>query len=137
MAPTTPWSMAEKGLKRIEVAALNDKRQVTATLAVTMSGMLLPVQILYQGKTERCHPTYKFPDDFDIYQTHNHWANGQTVVRYIKKIILPYVEKVKLEKQLSPDQPSLILCDVFRGHETEEVDILLKENKLLKVLIPI
>ena len=57
---------------------------------------------------------------------------GQTVVRYIKKIMLPYVEKVKLEKQLY----SLILCHVFRRHETEEVDILLKENKLLKVHIP-
>ena len=45
VAPTTSWSMAEKG---IEVAALNDKRQVTATLAVPMSGTFLPVQILYQ-----------------------------------------------------------------------------------------
>ena len=58
------------------------------------------------------------------------------MVRYIKNIILPYVEKVKLEKRLSPDQPSLVLFDVFKGHQTEEVDTLLEENKLLKVLVP-
>ena len=56
VAPTTLWSMAEKGSKRIEVAALNDKRQVTATLPVTMSGMYLPVQILYQGKQKDVIP---------------------------------------------------------------------------------
>ena len=28
---------------------LNDKRQVTATLAGTLSGKLLPLQVLYQG----------------------------------------------------------------------------------------
>ena len=69
---STPWSMVKKGSKSIEVAALNDKHIVTAPLTVTMSGTFLPIQILYQGKTDRCHPTYKFPDDFEIYHTHNH-----------------------------------------------------------------
>ena len=95
-----------------------------------MSGMSIIVQTLYQGKTEIDHPTYKFLDNFVIFlSTHNHWTNGQTVVRYVKIIFLYYVQKVKVEKQLSPDQPSLILCDVFRGNKTEEVDILLEENK--------
>ena len=88
VAPSINWSMAEEGSQRVGVAALNDKRQVTSTLAVTLDGQFLPFQVLYQGKTDRCHPIYTFPDEFDIFHTHNHWANGETVTRYIKNIIL-------------------------------------------------
>jgi len=84
--------MAEQGIRRVEVAALNDKRQVTSTVAVTLNGQFLPFQILYEGKTDRGHPSYSFPD-----HTHDHWANGETVVRYIKKIILPHIQQVRGE----------------------------------------
>ena len=136
VAPTTNWTMAEEGSKRVEVAALNDKRQFTSTLAVTMSGEFLPRQIIYQGKTERCHPTYAFPKGFDIFHTANHWANGETMVRYITNIILPYVARVKEEKNLPADQPALVIFDVFCGHRVEDVETVLEDNKLLSVLVP-
>lgn len=103
VAPTTNWTMAKVGSKWVEVAALNDKRQVMSTLAITMSGEFLPPQILYQGKTERCHPVFTFHEEYDIWHTHNHWANGDTVVRYITKVILPYVQKIKKERNLPAD----------------------------------
>ena len=79
VAPSINWSMAEEGSQRVGVAGLNDKRQVTSTLAVSLDGQFLPFQVLYQEKTDRCHPSYTFPDDLDIFHTHNHWANGETV----------------------------------------------------------
>ena len=136
VTPTTNWTMAEEGSKRVKVAALNDKRQFTSTLAVTMSGEFLPPQIIYQGKTERCHPTYAFPKGFDIFHTANHWANGETMVRYITNILLPYVARVKEEKNLPADQPALVIFDVFRGHRVEDVETVLEDNKLLSVLVP-
>ena len=135
VAPSINWSMAEEGSQRVGVAALNDKRQVTSTLAVFLDGQFLPFQVLYQGQTDRCHPSYTFPDDFDIFHTHNHWANGETVTRYIKNIILPYVQKIR-SKLSSPDQHVLVIFDVFRGHLLPEVDELLEENRLLKVVVP-
>ena len=135
VAPSINWSMAEEGSRRVSVAALNDKRQVTSTLAVTMDGQFLPLQVLYQGKTDRCHPKYTFPDDFDIFHTANHWATGETVIRYISNIILPYVHKVRSDLS-SPDQHGLVIFDVFRGHLVPEVDEVLEENKLLKVVVP-
>ena len=36
----------------------------------------------------------------------------------------------------SPDQPALVIYDVFRGHIAPEVDELFEENKLLKVTVP-
>ena len=46
------------------------------------------------------------------HHTHNHWANGQTMKRYIHNIILPHVENVKKEKNLPSDQHSLVILEV-------------------------
>ena len=82
IVPSSNWTLEQEGTARIEIAGLNDKRQVTATLAGSLSGELLPLQILYQGKTERCHPSQMFPDGFDIWHTPNHWANEETTVNF-------------------------------------------------------
>ena len=99
------WDQA--GIKLVP-SGLNDKHQVTATLAGTLSGKILPLQILYQGKTERCHPSQTFPDGFDIWHTPNHWANEETTLRFIENVILPYDQ--------APDQAALAIFDVFKGH---------------------
>ncbi len=43
----------EQGSSRVEVhvAGVGDKRQITITVAGTLSGTLLPFQVLYEGKT--------------------------------------------------------------------------------------
>ena len=66
VVPSASWTMEEEGSKRIEMAGLNDKRQITVTLAAAMTGDLLPIQVLYNGKTDCCHPNYPFPQEFDV-----------------------------------------------------------------------
>ena len=57
-----------------------------------MSGHFLPVQLIYQGTTPTCHPnSVPFPDDWHITHTANHWANEQTTMENMEKIIIPYV----------------------------------------------
>ena len=70
---------------------LGDERQITATCAVVMSGAVLPVQIVYAGKTSRCYPSYAFPESFDIWHISNHWVNAETTVRFISNVMVPYV----------------------------------------------
>lgn len=41
----------------MEIVGLEDKKQITALLTCSMSGELLPPQLLYQGKTQQCTPT--------------------------------------------------------------------------------
>ena len=53
LAPTSNWTMEKCGAERVEIAALGDKRQITATLAGTLAGELLPLQVIYTGTTER------------------------------------------------------------------------------------
>lgn len=75
--------MAAESSRRVEVIGLSDKRQITATFAASLDGTFLLMQILYQGKTERLHPKYKFPDGFDVFHTPNHWANEETCLRFL------------------------------------------------------
>ena len=91
LVPSSNWTLEQEGAERVEIAGLSDKHQVTATLGGTLSGKLLPLQILHQGKTERCHPSQTFTDGFYIWHTPNHWANEETTLRFIENVILPYV----------------------------------------------
>ena len=56
--------IALKGGKNVMITGAADKRNITATFAVTLSGELLPVQLIYRGKMEQSLPRYKFPDSF-------------------------------------------------------------------------
>ena len=67
--------MAKEGSKRVEIAGLDDKRQLTAVFAGTLSGEFLPPQVIYKGKTPKCLPNIEFPMGWHVTFTHNHWAN--------------------------------------------------------------
>ena len=101
---------------------MGDKRQITGTYCVSMTGVFLPLQIIYQGKTKRCHPKQvKFPDGFHVTQTENHWSNEKVHLVYLKKTVIPYIEKVRKTMNLQEDQKALLVYDVFRGKTTGAV----------------
>ena len=98
--PVGDWTMAKWGSKSVPTSGLGDKRQITAVFAGTLSGMFLPLQLIYEEKTKACLPKVDFQQGWDITCTANHWANEESMKRYIKKIIVPYVEKTKRDMKL-------------------------------------
>ena len=82
--------MEMKGAKRVHIAGISDKRQITSVFCATLAGELLPFQLIYQGKTTACLPAYKFPGDWHVTLTPNHWSNENKMIGYIGKIIVPY-----------------------------------------------
>ena len=58
IVPGLQWIMEPKGSKRVELASLNDKRQITAVFCASLAGEFLPVQLIYQGKTTACLPNF-------------------------------------------------------------------------------
>ena len=52
--PVSSWTMAKEGSKKVPIAGVDDKRQITAVFAATMEGDFLPPQLIYQGKTTDC-----------------------------------------------------------------------------------
>lgn len=125
------------GANRVEVVGQDGTCMITATFATTLAGAFLSIQLLYTGKTPRCHPHYTgFPADFDVWHSPNHWANQETSLRFVRNIIVPYVRQTQAEKGLSPTHKALVIFDVFHGQTIDEVHELLEENHISVVLVP-
>ena len=131
LIPSGDWTMSKKGAKRVDLAGLGDKRQITATFAATLSFQFLPMQLLYT----RCHPKQAFPNGFGVFHTPNHWANAETRERFMERILLPYVTQIRKEK-LAPDEYALLVMDRFFGQIKMQVLSLLEENKIAVVFSP-
>ena len=56
IVPSNTWTMDQQGVKRVEIGGSGDKRQITAVFCGSIVGDFLPIQLIYQGKTARCHP---------------------------------------------------------------------------------
>ena len=133
--PVSEWSMAKEGSKRVEVTGLNDKH-ITAVFTGTMSGDFLPVQLVYKGKTARCLPTINFPSDWHLTFSENHWCNESTMVDYVQKIFLPYVNHKRKELGLDETHPALAIFDEFKGQTTDTIINLLTTNNVYYVIVP-
>ena len=46
-----------------------------------MTGGFLPIQLIYQGKTDCCHPSFAFPEEFHVTHTQSHWSNERKIQR--------------------------------------------------------
>ena len=134
--PVSQWTMEKKGSKRVEVIGLGDKRQITAVFAGTLAGDFLPVQLVYQGKTTKCLPDIDFPETWHITYTPNHWCNSVTTIKYIKSIIVPYIQEKRNDLGLPVSYPALVIFDEFTGQTTDEALGLLQENNILYVIVP-
>ena len=115
---------------------MDDKRQITAVFACSMTGDFLPMQLVYQGKTNRCLPTYKLPSGWHITHSPNHWSNEKTMKDYINLILVPYVQEKRRELKLNPDHHALVLYDKFKGQCTPAILKLLVENNIDIVFVP-
>lgn len=136
VVPTSEWTLEEEGATQVGVVGLEDKRQITALFASTMSGDLLPPQLIYEGKTSLSHPKFNFPPEWNISHTPSHWSNSQSMIEYVEKVIIPYVEKMRQELLLPLDQEALVIFDVFKAHRNEQLYDLLKRNKIEFVFVP-
>ena len=84
--PVGSWTMAKEGSKIVPIAGVDDKRQITAVLGTTLDSFFLPPQLIYQGKSPNCLPKIRFPDDWHIMYTPNHWANELTQLITYRKL---------------------------------------------------
>ncbi|XP_041356072.1 unconventional myosin-Vb-like [Gigantopelta aegis] len=127
LVPVSNWTLAEKGAKQVTVVGIDDKHEITMLLGSSASGNLLPPQIIYKGVTDQCHPIYKFPDDWHVTHSANHWSNEQPMLDYVDNVLVPYAKRVKKELRLPARQKSLAIFDVFAAHSCQSfLDLLQK-----------
>ena len=83
LVPTGEWTMNRAKEKVVAIKNSDDKHQITAVMAATITGEFFPVQLLFQGKTQRCHPKVKPPEGWDLWHSENHWSNEETIKWHI------------------------------------------------------
>ena len=130
-------TMAKRGEKSVSIKGLSDKRNITLMFVITLAGEFLPLQIIYGGKTDRCHPRdFQFPSGFCISHNEKHWSNEEETIKLIDTIIVPYIVKQRSELNLPTTQKALVIWDVFKGQVTQTVLDKLKSLDCEFVAVP-
>ena len=68
---TSDYTLAVTGSKAVPITNSKDYRQITGTFGISMSGVFLPMQLIYAGKTTR-HAKYDFPKSFNVTHAPDH-----------------------------------------------------------------
>ena len=114
-------TLAKKNSTNVTIAGSADKRSITGTFSITLSGNFLPVQLIYGGKTNQSLPRYKFPDEFSLSVNEKHFSNTKESIKLLKEIIIPYVEKERIALGLESEQKALVVMNVFTGQMTADI----------------
>jgi hypothetical protein len=146
--PSYTW--AEKGVKAVPLTGMDDKRCVTGVVGSAADGTLLPLQLVYAGKTSRTLPREILrreaeQDGFHFTFSDNHWSNQLTMCQYVQQILVPYYKKVsrdhvlplvkdgtrhltyafhllqvKADLELPEDYPTIWIIDCWSVHISQE-----------------
>ena len=133
---TGNFTMAVTNSKQVAKKGSNDKRGMTITLAETLSGKMLPFQLIYHGKTSRSLPSVPFPDGFLLSYNEKHWSNEQETKSLLMKVLKPYVDRTKEELGLGIDQKFLLIWDAFKAQGTDGTCKTLEELNAIPVMTP-
>ena len=127
--------MAEKNVRDIPISGSADKRLITATYAEAFDGPFLPFQLIYKEKTTQSLPKIDFPNGFSLSVNEKHFNNTQESIKFLKEIVIPFVDKKRSElKNLR--QAALLIWDVFRGQKITPTLDILKENNIITEYVP-
>ena len=133
--PGSSRIQAQIGRDSVQVGSSNDKRMITATFAITMNGVFLPMLLIYRGKTSRSFPRFKFPNSFTPSASEKHCSNKQESSKQLDDVVIPYVE-VERKKLELPTQAILITMNVFKGQMTTPVFQKIMSNNVQLVKVP-
>ena len=136
LVPVGRSTLAKRNSTNVTIAGSSDKRTITATFAVSLSGNFLPPQLIYGGKTTQSLPKYEFPKSFSLSVNPTHYSNSQESIKFIKEILVPYFTKKRQDLGLSFDQKALIIFYVFTGQMTTEVREVIETHNLIVVNVP-
>jgi hypothetical protein len=142
--PAQNYTYAPKGQKKIVIPGQCDKRSSSGTIIVTQSGQFLPLQVIWEGKSNRSIPKSNYPNTIincfagpseprteanKKKKNSNKWQNKKTIKEYIDKIIHPYLSQIrnKLSTELELCQkkqlPCLFLINTSRIFMLKQVNI--------------
>jgi hypothetical protein len=141
LVPSSNWTYDVTGASSVAIIGAEDKRQITACIASSLSGDLLPLQLIFQGKTARCLPEITI--DAKAAHAHltfsdNHWSSQTTMQQWIEEVLMPYADSSIKKHRLSSSAHITLVLDVWAIHKSEEFRRFLrtKHPRIHLVFIP-
>ena len=134
--PVSQETMAKHGSSSVTNEGSDDKRMITGTFAITLSGNFLPIQLIYGGKTNQSIPRVAFPSEFCLSANPKHFSNTEESLKFLDKVIIPYVVNERKKLDLPENQKALMVMDVFTGQTTDAVVKQYQDNNILIVNVP-
>ncbi|KAI6659576.1 hypothetical protein LOD99_14499 [Oopsacas minuta] len=128
--------MAGTNSKQVAKKGSNDKRGMTITLAETLSGKMLPFQLIYHGETVRSLLAVPFPEGFLLSYNEKYWSNEKDTRSLLMKVLKPYVDRTKEELGLGRDHKFLLIWDAFKAQGTDGTCKTLEELNAITVMTP-
>ncbi len=151
-APMDDSTYAPKGESKVSIQGHNDKRGNTATITITRSGKLLPLQLIWSGKTKRSIPKCTWPEGFlncfsgpssKGNKKGTKWQNAKTIVEYLKHIVISYIENIRKDKDIIAESEfyehklgALLVMDHHWSHLCPEVEAALHNKNIDIRMIP-
>jgi len=129
LVPSSAWTYEKRNSSSVAVIGAEDKRQITACLASALNGELLPLQLIFQGKTERSLPDRTAASIASLCHltcSENHWSSQTTMKQYISEIIMPYAETCVRKHRLHADAHIILVLDAWAVHKSEEFRLFLR-----------
>ena len=127
---TSNTTLEVRGSKSMPIVGKGKQKQITGIFTVSADRDFLLMQLIYAGRTDRCHPNrINFPEGFTITHTPNHWSCEKSATEHLEKVAFPYLSKKREQLKMPKDQKALLIFDVFKGQTTQQVkDIVLANN---------
>jgi hypothetical protein len=142
------YTYDEQNKERVVIDHAEEKRSFTATVSVTSSGTLLPLQIVWKGLTSRSIPSGHWPPgtlncvagqtgeitttnsrgEMKVQKKSNQWQNVTTTLRLVNEVYAPYFQKARQSpkllatvEQFKNGSRAAVLWDGFYTHHDERV----------------
>lgn len=131
LVPAATHTYETAGSSAVCVVGKDDKRQITACVASAMNGSMLPLQLVFEGKTSACLPEHT--PTSRAAQVHltfspNHWSSLTTMKQFVSEVIMPYATRCIDSHQLRADENIILVLDVWAVHKSAEFRQYLKEQ---------
>jgi hypothetical protein len=131
LCPTDSMTYEVSGSKDVKVIGGDDKRQITVCVASSLDGDLLPMQLIFTGKTSRVLPELSqsaHAAGAHLTFSENHWSSQKTMQEWVRHVLLPYA-RGRIQQHQLPDNAHIILVlDVWAVHKSMEFRSFLKEH---------
>ena len=121
---TTIARMWTESVKIRKVA--NEKQQLTAMLAISVSGDKLKPMIIHKGRIERCLINFDLRNDILGAYSKNGWINGQLMIQFLQNSVLPHAQ----------GKPCALSLDDFDAHWTSKVQAFADANHIKLIRVP-